>query len=271
MFDYHTLTSESNGADQAIKDKQFRVVSVLGVMAALYMITSSGLFSPVKVQNGTFSGGELLYKTNVGDYSLHQGKWRDMSSTLFKLKKHTWDDWFFALYHDDEKKLPSGTMRFSTGILLNDDNKDFVKATLGYDVKALKDEMVKNGYEKLKMPSVEAGVVHFPFNDGVTYALVFQYRVLRKLQKYAREKQGIDEPVILSTCSPIQKMCTYYIPFKSVGKFMLGMKSQASYIAGIEADIATEKAAKAINYTKVLRGLKRLVGLEQKKDAKGEL
>ncbi|KAL3775679.1 hypothetical protein ACHAW5_009490 [Stephanodiscus triporus] len=57
-------------------------------------------------------------------------------------------------------------------------------------------------------------VAYHPFNDGIWSALLQTYKIIPKFKKYAKEHGGSGQsPVIISTCSVKQRMCTYYMEY----------------------------------------------------------
>eukprot|EP00816_Leptocylindrus_hargravesii_P002224 CAMPEP_0196821108 /NCGR_PEP_ID=MMETSP1362-20130617/77844_1 /TAXON_ID=163516 /ORGANISM="Leptocylindrus danicus, Strain CCMP1856" /LENGTH=260 /DNA_ID=CAMNT_0042200183 /DNA_START=88 /DNA_END=870 /DNA_ORIENTATION=- len=240
--------------DSPQRRKQYLVICT--IMAAMFFgaCIASGVFQPVYITEGTYPGGEFIYLSEVRDYSAHMALFRKVAGDLYFKPKTEWGDLLFGIYMDEERNVPGGKMRYSVGTLLDKDE--------GLSVKPLLERFdghATHAYEKANLPSVRAGMVHFPFTNGFVSCLTHQYKILPAMQKYAKQ-HGVEGtiPIMTSTCSIKEKMCTHYIPLEKSEMFLLGKTPPEEYSSDLYSDIAQQNAKSALNTGKILKGLKKL-------------
>lgn len=246
--------------DSPQRKKQYLVICT--VMAATLAGTciSSGIFQPIYINEGSYPGGEFMYKSDIRDYSAHMALFRSIAGDLHFSPKSEWGDLLFGIYMDEEKNVPGGKMRYSVGALLDDDDALSIKPLLERF-----DDHETRAYEKANLPSVRAGMVHFPFTNGFVSCLIHQYKILPAMQKYAKQ-HGVEGtiPVMTSTCSVKERMCTHYIPLEKSETFLLGKESPEEYSNELNADIDAKNAKGAFNRGKIMKGLKKLLSGQTK-------
>ncbi|KAL3817076.1 hypothetical protein ACHAXA_000126 [Cyclostephanos tholiformis] len=93
-------------------------------------------------------------------------------------------------------------------------------------------------------------------------------KIIPKFMKYAREHgESGKSPIVISTCSARQRMCTYYTPLEKRDEFFMGRKTTEEYAkefvhAGILERIGIRFDGSWGTYASdVFRGIKRAVGL----------
>lgn len=196
---------------------------------------NAGILSSLNIDNGTFPGGEFVYKLMQKDYAASTGTLRTVAddlgiveegggSNLLIAEKEGINldtaDLLYSVFLDDTNIIPGGKTRFASGLLnsggeganmkkqLLEVNKDIngePGSTHSKDIK----------YEVGKLPKVSAAVAQHPFTAGAWSAILQNYKIIPKFKKYYAEEVGEsrngESPVIIATCSAKQKMCTYYM------------------------------------------------------------
>jgi hypothetical protein len=159
-------------------------------------------------------------------------------------------DLLYSLFLDDPTTTLNGhNLRFACGILADNEGQDKKQTLLEMNEEIRKlqtpddsDLSVLQMWERLTykttpLPSVDSAVVQFPFTDGIASALVLNYKVslyvethktllfyvnyeltpvvsaqiIPGLRKYAAEHGDKGNvPIVMSTCSPSEGMCTHY-------------------------------------------------------------
>jgi len=207
MMNYHELTMEE-AKDSPAKKKQFLVISVIGIFCIVTGLVSAGLFAPVIITEGTFPGGEFMYKSKTKDYATSMALFRE-SSKLFKVDglNRMWGDFLFGVFHDDPANVPGGSTRYSVGPIFDKAAKEKYQKLL------LKRQSKFATWRTSNLPEVPAAISHFPWSNGFFASLIQQKLVLPKLLSYAKGK-GVEYPVIVFTCSEQGKDFTkiYLLP-----------------------------------------------------------
>lgn len=248
--------------------RQHLVICTIGAAVFFNVLINSGAFTPVKITKSAFPGGEFVYKTMSRDYAASMGLLRRIAADL-NLSEEEWDDLLYNVYLDEEPKVPAGTQRFMGGVLFpsrNDKPSNEMKRTLREYNEATKplpieeernvniDELYAGKlYEFGSLPRVEAGVAQFPFTNGFVSALIHSYKVFPAMLKYGKEhgKNG-SKPVVVTTCSIKQQMCTHYVPLAKGDKFLMGKLDTEAYAKSVA------KEEKGLDFQSILKGLKKL-------------
>ena len=255
-LNYHELTMEES-KNSPDRKRQFLVISVIGFGVILTSVISSGMLFPIILLNGVFPGGEYRYRSKSKDYSASMALFRETARLLgVGGPKGQWGDFIYGIYHDDAKVVGAKS-RFSVGVLLDDELKETYEPRFQRMSK-------QRTYEKAMLPSVPAVIAHFPFTNGVVSALVFQFKVLPAFYSYVRTHSGKDEhPIVLSTCSIQESMCTHYAPLISSKEFMLGKSLPDEYAEKIKIAKQKAKDKDALEVGSIMKGFKKLVGLKE--------
>jgi len=203
-------------------------------------------------------------------------------------------DLFYTVFMDDPGNVPGGKCRFAGGVLFPPSfhskegreriksrllrvNEDILRAKRGLSGDgggssgggAVEDNHSRNvEYRVGNLPKVEVAVAQHPFTDGAFSALLQSYKIIPAFRKYAKENkiESADNPVVISTCSAKQQMCTYYMPLRKMKQFFLGNPAAEEYVASFSESLTNNRVgvnwnnAVGINFNKVLKGLKRAVG-----------
>lgn len=194
-MNYHELTmNESN--DSPARKKQFKIIcSIMGGCIA-YSVMTSGVLRSVDVSEGTFPGGEFVYKYTGRDYAAVNSLTEAVAKNLgVKEKDH--GDTLYSLFLDDPLVINGRNQRFASGILLNEntvtgkqENNNERKNLL----MEMNDEIVdptekeinelaayelwsRLKYQTQELPKTKAAVVQFKFTNGFVSALVHSYKV----------------------------------------------------------------------------------------------
>lgn len=195
LMNYHELTmNESN--DSPARKKQFKIIcSIMGGCIA-YSVMTSGVLRSVDVSEGTFPGGEFVYKYTGRDYAAVNSLTEAVAKNLgVKEKDH--GDTLYSLFLDDPLVINGRNQRFASGILLNENtvtgkqenNKERKKLLM-----EMNDEIVdptekeinelaayelwpRLKYRTQELPKTKAAVVQFKFTNGFVSALVHSYKV----------------------------------------------------------------------------------------------
>ena len=194
-MNYHELTmNESN--DSPARKKQFKIIcSIMGGCIA-YSVMTSGVLRSVDVSEGTFPGGEFVYKYTGRDYAAVNSLTEAVAKNLgVKEKDH--GDTLYSLFLDDPLVINGRNQRFASGILLNENtvtgkqenNKERKNLLM-----EMNDEIVdptekeinelaayelwsRLKYQTQELPKTKAAVVQFKFTNGFVSALVHSYKV----------------------------------------------------------------------------------------------
>jgi hypothetical protein len=233
----------SSPEESAAKRKQFLVVSAVVAAMLGHAFVSAGGFHPVEVGLGIFPGGEFLYKYAIRDYAASPSLVEWVASDA-QLPVRDMVDRVYALYFDDPRGMAGTHQRFAAGYLATDKaSKEVHKNLLEKDSKNAREDVTDEEmrtmavtelwpqikYESASLPSVNCGIAHFPFTNGFISALLLQYKVIPALLRYASEHM-VDKPkagtgvgpVVLTTCSVSEAMCTYYVPLVKTRRFHVG-------------------------------------------------
>mmetsp|Transcript_36047 Transcript_36047/g.52833 ORF Transcript_36047/g.52833 Transcript_36047/m.52833 type:complete len:285 (+) Transcript_36047:116-970(+) len=278
MMNYHELTMGQPRNSPAAR-KQMLVLCTLGFGVALHAAINAGIFHPVSISQGSFDGGEFVYKTLARDYSTSMGLLRRVADDLsIDWSSGENDDLLFSLYMDEESKVPAGSTRHLGGVIFPSSSKnksqyqrlvkdDAEKAKITTDMGGVQMEIAKLKYEIGSLPKEnKAAVAQFPFTNGFISILIHSYKVFPAMIKYAKEhgEKG-NSPVMLTTCSIKQQMCTHYAPLTKGTKYMLKQDDTETYAR----KVLEQKAANndGVSMANILKGLKKLSPFS-KKDVK---
>jgi len=268
MLNYHEMTmSESRDSPQ--RRKQFLIICSIIFGVLLNTIFVSGLLFPVEITEGVFPGGEFVYKFLVKDYAASMGTHLEIAKDL-SFPANEQEDLLYSVFIDDMSHITEGKGRFMSGILTDETSPRSIKMrrTLTEEmnpkiekiIKSLKKKKELNDlrfpqnivYESGSLPSVVAGVAHFPFTNGFVSALTFSYKILPAMQKWAAEHIEDGGPsIVVTTCSIKQQMCTHYAPLVKGDEFLLGRPNSKEYKRQMKEE--------GISISKLFKGLQKLL------------
>jgi len=266
---------------------------------ALHSALTAGVLSPLTITEdtpgSTFHGGEFVYKLMRKDYAATAGALRTVAADLGIGKSSSDDgglplmedtvDLLYSILLDDERLVPGGKTRFAAGVLLN--SNTIGKGSVGQrlkkrlldanaDIRGKEDRGTHSKdilYEVGNLPKVNAAVASHPFTAGAWSAIVLSFKILPKFKKYAEDHGELGKsPILISTCSAKQKMCTYYMPLAKRDKFYMGKQTTEVFAAnfdnatwlnmiGIEFDKDDALVIGGWHVRNVFRGIKKAVGL----------
>ena len=195
LMNYHELTmNESN--ESPARRKQFKLICAVMVGCTVYSVMTSGVLQNVKVSEGTFPGGDFVYKYTGRDYAASNSLTEAVAKNLgMKEKEH--GNILYTLYLDDPLVINGRNQRFASGILLNDDtvttkqesNQERKSLLMGMNAEIVDptqkeiDELAayelwpRLTYQSQQLPSGRAAVAQFAFTNGFVSALVHSYKV----------------------------------------------------------------------------------------------
>ncbi|KAL7536045.1 hypothetical protein ACHAXR_006883 [Thalassiosira sp. AJA248-18] len=289
MMNYHELTM-NEPRDSPQRRKQFLVITAIMVVMALHAGLNAGVLATLDIEEGSFPGGEFVYKFMMKDYAASTGTLRTVAKDLGIAEAGGGNlivaeegvlldtaDLLYSILLDDETLVPGGKTRFLGGALLNgssggggptikkqllDVNKDIKEeGTHSKDIK----------YEVGKLPKVGAAVAQHPFTAGAWSAMLQSYKIVPKFKKYAKDHgESGKSPVVIATCSAKQKMCTYYMPLTKRDKFFMGKTTTEEYAKDFDNVSMLERmgivfddglSIGGINFGNVFRGVKKALGM----------
>lgn len=219
LMNYHEMTiNEPN--DSPAKRKQFAVICAVMAACVSYAVMTSGILLPVEVTDGIFPGGNFCYKLSQRDYAASFGLGRRLTKDMLgegttrstgttdddeKAKKSSStsaqrnevEEITYHLFLDNPHEMGGRRLRWATGILVSDKEKDKVKHLLSLNQPSGKgkgktkryptdEEMIDLSasevmdllpYEVADLPSVDSLVAQFPHTHGFVSALVMSYKV----------------------------------------------------------------------------------------------
>lgn len=232
------------------KRKQFLVICTIMGSFFIHSVWTSGLLLPVKIESSgeTFPGGEFVYKFTNRDYaasaSLEESIGEDMDPIM---RPWSFADAMYSLYLDDPNLLGGRKLRFASGYLVTNKSGKKIKKQLlakNSQIKPPTEDDIENlpaldfwkrlSYKSVNLPKVSAAVAQFPFTNGFVSAMVTSWKVIPALRKYAEEHNV--KPVVITTCSIDDGMCTHYLPLKKTKPFHLGHPEMNEYVKGLDTD-----------------------------------
>jgi hypothetical protein len=253
LLDYHQLTMDEP-RDSPQRKYQFRAVCAIMIVGFFYMTIPAGIFSAVKVTEGKFPGGTFIYRTTKRDYVASWGLEKSVGDDL-GISPKDFEDKIYTIYLDDTWKVKNGrAQRFASGFLARSNKSDrilqdslmarnpSIDPPSRLEIKELpaEDLWPRLRYKERALPVSKAAIVIFPSTNGFVSSLMFNFRVLPVLWKYATEKQlanGKNSPsvTIISTCSIQAQMCTHYAPLEKSEPFLLGQPRTDDYVTELPA------------------------------------
>jgi hypothetical protein len=251
MLDYHHLTMDEP-RDSPQKTYQFRAVSAIMIVLFFYMTIPAGLFHGVKITEGKFPGGTLIYKSAKRDYVASLGLETSIGEDI-GMSREDFEDKLYTIFLDDTWKVNSGRAhRFASGFLSRNNKPDRVlqdtllamnpsiQPPTRLELEDLPaDELwPRLRYKKQSLPAAQAAIVNFPSTNGFVSSLMFTFRILPALRKYAAEKQlargkKYASVTIITTCSVRNQMCTHYAPIENSEPFLLGQPRTEEYVKNL--------------------------------------
>jgi hypothetical protein len=247
MMNYHELTM-SEPRDSPHRRRQFLVICTVMASAMTYSILTAGGLSSVEISVGEFPGGEFIFKHTKRDYAAANGMARSIGEDL-DLKPKQLADVVYSVYLDHPGVIKGGReQRFAAGLLVRSGqdakgkntllakNKFLVPFTEAefWDLNA-EELFTKIKYEVKVLPKTRAAVAQFPFTDGFVSALIQSWKIIPAFHAYveANGDKGIT-PIVISTCSNEEQMCTHYAPLSNGKPFLLGQKDSKTYAKTLE-------------------------------------
>jgi len=256
--------------DSPQRRKQFLIICAIMAGVLINTICLSGILFPVEITEGIYPGGEYVYKFLVKDYAASAGTNVLITEDL-SIPEDEQADLLYSVFIDDMTEISEGNGRFMAGLLTDKNSDKSIKMRsalleknpkIEKKIEKLKKKKELNDlrhpenilYESGELPSVVAAVAHFPFTNGFVSALMFSYKVLPTMQKWAREHIDEGSPVVVSsTCSIKQQMCTHYVPLFKADEFLLGRPDTKAH------KLELQKSKKPLSSSSILKGLRKLV------------
>jgi hypothetical protein len=224
--------------------------------AFAHSILTAGGLSKVNIDEGIFPGGDLVYKFTSRDYAA-TGSLMEAIGKDIKMKPKDFADVMYTVYLDEPSQVSGRQQRFACGYLSTPETADLdgkkVKKTLmernDENTPPTETEVymlpartlwAKIVYESQQLPSVKAAVVQFPFTNGFVSALVHSYKIIPALRAHAAalsDDLSENPPVVVTTCSVKEQMCTHYAPLVKSKKFLLGRPDAAAWKASLPDDV----------------------------------
>jgi hypothetical protein len=235
------------GRDSPAKRKQFLIICTVMLGAFIHSLLTAGGISTVNIQEGIFPGGDLVYKFTSRDYAA-TGSLMESIGKDCGLKLKDFADTMYTVYLDEPAKTSGRQQRFAVGYLATDvDGKKIKKILMEKNddkPEPTKEELLDLParnlwptllYESQALPSVKAAVVQFPFTNGFVSALVHSYKIIPALRAHVLSLPHASEnpPVIVTTCSAKEQMCTHYAPLVKSKKFLLGRPDSFEWLASL--------------------------------------
>ena len=121
LLNYHELTMGESRNSPA-RRKQFLIICSVMAAVLIYSLLTSGILITLDIQEGTFPGGDFVYKYTARDYAASMGLVRHVAGHL-KLKERQYEDVMYSLYLDDSVNTGGRRQRFACGVLLNDHSR----------------------------------------------------------------------------------------------------------------------------------------------------
>lgn len=245
LMNYHELTMGESRSSPS-RNLQFRIICGIMTGCTVYSVMTSGVLQNVKVTEGEFPGGDLVYKFTGRDYAASNSLIDHVAKDI-SLKWKEYGGTAYTVYLDDPMVHNGRNQRFACGILLNDDtftsaqennqerksvlmdkNADIVDPT----PKEIEDLAAYELWARLKyssqeLPKAKAAVVEFKFTNGFVSALVHSYKVFPAIREYAKKHGAAGlVPIVVTSCDPAESMCTHYVPLENAEPFSLGQPEQ---------------------------------------------
>ena len=196
MLNYHELTM-NEPRDSPQRRKQFLVISAIMVGMAIHAALNAGLLATLNIEEGTFPGGEFIYKFMMKDYAASTGTLRTVSTDLGIVEEGATNnliimeegvpmdtaDLLYSVLLDNDAAVPGGKTRFASGLLLGKSNSEGtkMKKSLLEVNKDIKEEGGTHSkdvkYEVGNLPKVNAAVASHPFTAGAWSAALQNYKV----------------------------------------------------------------------------------------------
>lgn len=234
-------------------DLNLIVCTLMAVMFLHTFLTAGGL-QGVQIEHGIFPGGELAYKFASRDYAAAPSLVEYIAKEAGLGKPNSFADCMYSVYFDDPRGL--GRPRFAAGYLATDkETRKRHRSLLDKNAKTSQEAAKGNDqdelavldlwsivkYESASLPSVNCGVAHFPNTNGFVSALILQYKVIPALRRYAAENSvdknvGGSGPIVISSCSISQGMCTHYVPLIKSKQFHLGRPNSTTFFESHPAE-----------------------------------
>jgi len=258
LMNYHELTM-TEARDSPARRKQFLVICTVMAGVFLYSSFTSGVFNRVQIVEGTFTGGDFVYKTAKRDYAAAGSLEGQIASDLGLERRNSKEDeaadLLYTIFLDHPGQVGGGrNQRFASGLVARNSAQKAMKQQLiqrndatepptraqVLDLPAT-DLWPRLRYKKHSLPTAKAAVVYFPFTNGFVSSLVQSYKIIPALRRYAKEyhsgkkssSSSAQAVVVLTTCSVHDQMCTHYAPLEQGEKFLLGQPAMEKYLESL--------------------------------------
>lgn len=251
MLDVNAMTM-GEPHDSPHRKWQFRISGMIILSLLLFVTIPAGLLQSITISEGTFPGGTFVYKTTKRDYVAATALETSIGESV-GIEKKDFEDRIFSIYLDDIKKVKGGRLhRFASGYLSNDSKSDrsivdsllsmneSIKPLTRLELKEIgaEDLWLRLRFKKTSLPKTKAAIVVFPSTLGAVSAIMFQFKILPALRKYATDWQlahGNKKPsvTIITTCSHKDRLCTHYAPLEKGEPFLLGQPNSDDYLQSL--------------------------------------
>lgn len=209
LLDYHGLTiTESKTSSH--RRAQFIVICSVIASCFAYSVIISGALQTIQPYETPFPGGTFCYRQVTRDYGASMGIGRRLQKEILeafpekddeeegitvKQRKKIIEDKVYHVYLDNPEVVGGSNMRWMSGVLVSDDVEKlsycdhlFDKNPGSMKLKELnKDERYSEKkasdlfeeaiYQSVELPPVNSVAIKFPFSNGFSSALVFNYKV----------------------------------------------------------------------------------------------
>lgn len=245
MMNYHEMTMNEPRNSPA-RRQQYLIICTVMAVAFLHSVITAGGVSTIDIREGIFPGGDFVYRLSQRDYAAAYGLIEDVG-THYNITPGNYVDLVYTLYLDNPFLQGGPDQRFGTGILVDGSKEGkALKQKFLHDNAAIAKmspwgqkedptplaKFQREPWKHVSLPSVDAAVVQFPGTNGFVSLLITSYRIIPALRKYAAERgEKGNVPVVISTCSPRQYMCTHYAPLVQGKKFLLGQEDSQTFAA----------------------------------------
>lgn len=254
LMDYHALTmTESKNSPH--RRAQFIVICSVIASCFVYSVIISGVLQTIQPYETPFPGGTFCYRQITRDYGASMGIGRRLQKEILeafpekddeeegitvKQRKKIIEDKVYHVYLDNPEVVGGSNMRWMSGILVSGDveklsycdhlfdkNPGSIKLKKlnkdeRYSEKAAVDLFNEALYQSVELPPVNSVAIKFPFSNGFSSALVFNYKIIPEMRQLAAKK-GAEAPVVISQCSVDGGECTHYVPLVNGIDFHAGL------------------------------------------------
>jgi len=264
-MNYHELTM-GESRDSPEKRKQFLLICTVMVAALVHSIVQAGGLEGVAIEQGTFPGGDFVYKETKRDYAASASLEKVIGKNDAELPTKEYIDRIYTLYLDDPNTMGGRRQRFASGYLITKEEempkKDLLLSKNEGKSPPTEEDILELGaislwpkllYHEGSLPTAKAATVQFAHTGGFVSAMIFSLKIVPQLRAYAKEHAAPGSAVtILSTCSTVDNVCTHYAPLEKGDEFLLGHEETSVYMASMPPE-------EGLSISAVLRTLKKIL------------